>query len=293
MSYAQSADGTRLYYEEAGTGTPIVFVHEFGGTYRSWEPQMRAFSRHHRCITFAARGYPPSDVPDDVDRYSQAIAVDDIVAVIDAAGVERAHVVGLSMGGFATLHLGLDHPARALSLVVAGAGYGAEKQFEDYFRNVSLEVARQFETQGSAQFATTYSLGASRVQFQNKDPRGWREFADLLGRHSSTGAANTMRGVQARRPSIYDLEARLRAMHVPTLIVVGDEDDHCLQPGIFMKKTIPASGLLVLPKTGHTLNLEEPEHFNRFVREFIAHVEAGRWLPRDPRAVPAQIMKTA
>jgi pimeloyl-ACP methyl ester carboxylesterase len=292
MSYAQSADGTRLYYEEAGAGTPIVFVHEFGGTYRSWEPQMRAFARAHRCIMFAARGYPPSDVPDDVDRYSQAIAVDDIVAVMDAANVERAHVVGLSMGGFAALHLGLDHPARALSLVVAGAGYGAEKQFEDYFRNVSLEVARQFETQGSAQFAKTYSLGASRVQFQNKDPRGWREFADLLGRHSAVGAANTMRGVQARRPSIYDLESRLRAMNVPTLIVVGDEDDHCLQPGIFMKKTIPASGLLVLPKTGHTLNLEEPEHFNRFVGQFIAQVEAGRWLPRDPRAVPAQIMKT-
>ena len=120
---------------------------------------------------------------------------------------------------------------------------------------MSLEVARQFETQGSAQFAKTYSLGASRVQFQNKDPRGWREFADLLGRHSAVGAANTMRGVQARRPSIYDLESRLRAMNVPTLIVVGDEDDHCLQPGIFMKKTIPASGLLVLPKTGHTRQL--------------------------------------
>ncbi|HEY3583046.1 MAG TPA: alpha/beta hydrolase, partial [Casimicrobiaceae bacterium] len=97
MSYAQGVDGTRLYYEEAGTGTPIVFVHEFGGTYRSWEPQMRAVARAHRCIAFAARGYPPSDVPDDVDRYSQAIAVDDIVAVMDAANVERAHVVGLSM----------------------------------------------------------------------------------------------------------------------------------------------------------------------------------------------------
>ena len=292
MAYARSADGTRLYYEAAGSGTPIVFVHEFGGGYASWEPQMRAFSRRHRCITFAARGYPPSDVPGDVDKYSQALAVEDIVAVLDAAGVARAHVVGLSMGGFAALHLGLEHPARAWSLVVAGAGYGAEKQFEQYFRDVSLEVARQFETQGSEQFAKTYSQGASRVQFQNKDPRGWREFADVLGRHSAIGAANTMRGVQARRPSIYDLEPRLRAMAAPTLIVVGDEDDHCLQPGIFMKKTIPASGLLVLPKTGHTLNLEEPEHFNRFVGEFIGQVEAARWLPRDPRATPAQIMKT-
>jgi pimeloyl-ACP methyl ester carboxylesterase len=292
MSYAQGPGGVRLYYEEAGEGSPIVFVHEFGGTYRSWEPQLRAFARRHRCITFAARGYPPSDVPASVDAYSQALAVQDIAAVMDAAGIERAHVVGLSMGGFAALHFGLDFPARARSLVVAGAGYGAEKQYEMYFRDVSLEVAKQFEEQGSAQFAKTYSLGASRVQFQNKDPRGWREFADLLGQHSSIGAANTMRGVQARRPSIYDLEDRLRAMPVPVLVVVGDEDDHCLQPGIFMKKTIPAAGLLVLPKTGHTLNLEEPDHFNRFVGDFIAQVEAGRWPPRDPRATPAQIMKT-
>ena len=292
MGYARSSDGTRLYYEEAGSGTPIVFVHEFGGTYGSWEPQMRAFSRSHRCLTFAARGYPPSDVPQSVEHYSQALAVQDIVAVMDDAGIDRAHVVGLSMGGFAALHLGLEHPARTRSLVVAGAGYGAEKQYEAYFRDVSLEVARQFEAQGSEQFARTYALGASRVQFQNKDPRGWREFADLLGRHSALGAANTMRGVQARRPSIYDLEDRLRAMTVPTLVVVGDEDDHCLQPGIFMKKTIPACGLLILPKTGHTLNLEEPAHFNRFVDEFVTLVEAGRWLPRDPRATPAQIMKT-
>ncbi len=291
--YAKTDDGIKLYYEEAGSGTPVVFVHEFGGDHRSWEPQMRSFSRRHRCITFAARGYPPSDVPASLEAYSQRRAVDDIVAVMDAAKIDRAHVVGLSMGGFATLHLGLEYPQRALSLVVAGAGYGAEKQHEAYFREVSLEVARQFETQGSELFAKTYALGASRVQFQNKDPRGWQEFAAMLGQHAAPGSANTMRGVQARRPSIYDLEDRLELMQVPTLVVVGDEDDHCLQPGIFLKKTVPACGLLVLPKTGHTLNLEEPDHFNRFVAEFIDTVEAGRWLPRDPRAMPQQIMKTS
>lgn len=293
MPYATTDDGVRLYYEEAGQGTPIVFVHEFGGTLQSWEPQLRHFARRHRCIAYAARGYPPSDVPDDVERYTQARAARDIAAVLDAAGIERAHVVGLSMGGFAALHFGLDFAARATSLVVAGAGYGAEKQFESYFREVSLEVAAQFERQGSEQFAKTYSLGASRVQFQNKDPRGWREFAELLGRHSEVGAASTMRGVQARRPSLYDLEARLRTMDVPTLVMVGDEDDHCLQPGIYLKRVIPACGLLVLPKTGHTINLEEAALFNQLVGEFIATVEAGRWLPRDPRATPAQIMKTS
>jgi pimeloyl-ACP methyl ester carboxylesterase len=293
MAYAKTDDGVKLYYEESGSGTPIVFVHEFGGNYRSWEPQMRHFSRQHRCITFAARGYPPSDVPPSPDSYSQVRAVGDILAVMDAASVGKAHIVGLSMGGFAALHFGLEHPGRALSLVIAGAGYGAEKQYEAYFREVSLDVARQFETQGSETFAKTYSLGASRVQFQNKDPRGWQEFATMLGQHSALGAANTMRGVQMRRPSIYDLEDRLKRMTVPSLVVVGDEDDHCLQPGVFMKKTIPACGLLVLPKTGHTLNLEEPGYFNRFVADFIGLVESGHWSPRDPRAMPHQIMKTS
>jgi pimeloyl-ACP methyl ester carboxylesterase len=293
MSWAKTQDGVKLHYEEAGTGTPIVFVHEFGGDWRSWEPQMRHFSRRHRCFTFSSRGYAPSEVPESVASYSQRLAVDDILAVMDAADIAKAHVVGLSMGGFAALHFGLVAPERALSLTVAGAGYGAEKQFESYFRQVSLEVARQFEAQGSGQFAPTYSLGASRVQFQNKDPRGWAEFAQQLGEHDAKGSANTMRGVQAGRPSIYDLEEQLRQMMVPTLVIVGDEDDHCIQPGVFLKKTVPACGLVVLPKTGHTVNLEEPQRFNDFVGEFIATVEAGRWSVRDPRAVPAEIMKTS
>ncbi|BCQ26754.1 alpha/beta fold hydrolase [Caballeronia sp. NK8] len=293
MPYLTTSDDVKLYYEEAGVGTPVVFVHEFGGDLRSWEPQMRYFSRRYRCIAFAARGYAPSDVPDDIEQYSQAIAARDIRDVLDALDIDRAHIVGLSMGGFATLHFGLDYADRARSLVVAGAGYGAEKEFEDTFRDVSLEVAKQFEAQGAEQFAKTYSLAASRIAFQVKDPRGWLEFATMLGEHSARGSALTMRGVQARRPSIYDLETRLKAMTVPTLVVVGDEDDHCLQPGIYLKRTVPASGLVVMPKTGHTLNLEEPALFNQHVADFLAMVEQNRWLPRDPRAVPAQIMKTS
>lgn len=286
-------DNVRLYFEEAGSGTPIVFVHEFGGDWRSWEPQIRHFARRHRCLTYSARGFAPSDIPKSVDAYSQRQAALDILTVMDAAGMDRAHIVGLSMGGFATLHFGLIAPERALSLTIAGAGYGAEKEHEDHFRDLSREVARQFEMLGSKAFAITYASGASRVQLQNKDPRGWTEFATQLGEHDSLGCANTMRGVQALRPSIYDLEAQLRTLTVPTLIMVGDEDDHCVQPGIFMKKTIPASGLVVMPKTGHTLNLEEPERFNNHVEEFISMVQAGRWLPRDPRAVGAEIMKAS
>ncbi|MBR0642333.1 alpha/beta fold hydrolase [Plastoroseomonas hellenica] len=292
MPRVTTPDGIALHYEEAGAGTPILFIHEFGGNHESWEPQLRFFSRRHRCITYAARGYPPSDVPEDVEQYSQAIAVADAVAVLDGLGIAKAHIVGLSMGGFATVHFGLRHPDRALSLTVAGAGYGCEKQYEEYFRGVSLEVAERFATEGARAFAPVYAEGASRVQFQNKDPRGWREFADRLATHSDIGAALTMRGVQARRPSFWDLEEELKQMPVPTLVVVGDEDDHCLLPGIFLKKTIPACGLSVFPKTGHTLNLEEPAWFNGLLAEFIAQVEAGAWTPRDPRALPGQIMRT-
>jgi pimeloyl-ACP methyl ester carboxylesterase len=292
MSFAKTSDGISLFYESAGSGTPIVFVHEFGGSHWSWEPQLNFFARRHRCITFAARGYPPSDIPESVDAYSQPRAADDIVDVLSAAGIDKAHVVGLSMGGFASLHAALRHPHRVLSVVVAGTGYGAEKAHEDYFKGVSEQVAKNFQELGAKSFAPIYAEGASRVQFQEKDPRGWRLFADRLAEHNSRGVANTMRGVQMRRPSLYDLEAELRALETPVLVMAGDEDDHCIQPGLFLKRTIARSGLAVFPKSGHTLNLEEPELFNRLVSEFIAQVAAGRWGPRDPRANPAQVMRT-
>jgi len=289
--HVAARDGTRLHVETAGElGEPILFVHEFGGNHDAWEPQVRAFSRTNRCITYAARGYAPSDIPEDPDAYSQAIAVSDAIDVLDALGIRKAHVVGLSMGGFTALYVGLDHPDRARSLLVAGAGYGCEKGREEYFREVSLEVARKFEADPSG-FSKIYALGASRVQFQNKDPRGWAAFADRLSRHSAIGAANTMRGVQARRPAFWQLEDRLREMRVPTLVMVGDEDDHCLQPGLYLKRMLPAAGLSILPKTGHTLNLEEPELFNDQLARFLAQVSAGSWGRRDPRADREQVMR--
>jgi pimeloyl-ACP methyl ester carboxylesterase len=292
MAIANTTDGVRLYYETAGHGTPIVFVHEFGGNYWSWEPQMNFFARRHLCLAYAARGYPPSDVPEEVEAYSQARATDDIIDVMDAAGLKRAHLVGLSMGGFAVLHAGICYPDRVLSVTAAGAGYGAEKKFEEYFRSVSAEVAKKFEGLGSETFGPIYAAGASRVQFQNKDPLGWQLFAERLRKHSARGAANTMRGVQMRRPSLYDLKDRLSSMDAPVLVMTGDEDDHCMQPGAYLKRTVPRCGLAVFPKSGHTLNLEEPALFNRLLAEFVAQVEAGRWDVRDPRANPQQIMRT-
>ncbi len=185
MAMTAESAGARLYWEADGSGTPIVFVHEFGDDHRSWEPQVRFFARRHRCISFAARGFPPSDVPAGVDSYSQRQAVADILAVMDAAQVATAHVVGCSMGGFAALHLALQHPERMLSLVAAGVGYGAEKAQEPYFREISVAVARNFRELGAAAFAPVYGSGASRVQFANKDPLGWRAFIERLAAHSA------------------------------------------------------------------------------------------------------------
>ena len=276
-------DGTSLYYEETGTGTPVVFVHEFAGDSRSWEPQIRNLLRRYRCVTYCARGYPPSDVPDDPAAYSQDRARDDVLAVLDALAIERAHVVGLSMGGFATLHFGLAYPHRALSLTLAGVGYGAEPDQRDRFRQEADASATFLRTRGMEAFAESYSVGPTRVQFQNKDPRGWREFADMLGEHSASGSAQTQQGVQKERPSLYDLAGRMKRLTVPTLILAGDEDWPCLMPGVFMKRTIPSAALVVVPNSGHTVNLEEPGAFNAALADFFALVDAGRWPMRDPR----------
>ena len=241
MPHLTTDDGVKLYYEETGKGIPIVFIHEFAGDVRSWEQQVRHFSKYYRCITFNARGYPPSDVPKDQEKYSQERARDDIRAVLDALKIDKAHIVGLSMGGFAALHFGFTYGDRARSIVVAGCGYGAAPGERAKFAEEAEASAKRFEELTMKKAAEGYALGPTRVQHQNKDPRGWREFADQLAEHSTEGAAFTMRGVQKRRPSLFDLVDKMKTITVPTLIMTGDEDWPCLEPGILMKKNIPTA----------------------------------------------------
>jgi pimeloyl-ACP methyl ester carboxylesterase len=272
--------GVKLFYEETGQGAPLIFVHEFAGDYQSWHLQVRFFARRYRTIAYNARGYPPSDVPDKPEAYSQAQAAEDILGVLDHLKIPKAHVCGLSMGGYAVLHFGLRHPDRALSLTVAGAGYGSVPGERERFRKDVDETARRFDTEGMVGVASFYTKGPTRVQFMDKDPKGWQEFYDQFVAQSAKGHALTMRGVQMSRPSIFELEAAMERLEVPTLIVTGDEDEPCLEPAIFMKRKIPTSGLAVLPKTGHAANLEEPDAFNRAVLDFLTAVDAGRWTRR-------------
>jgi pimeloyl-ACP methyl ester carboxylesterase len=289
MPTATTDDGIRLHYEESGHGTPLIFVHEFAGDHRSYEAQLRHFGRRHHAVAFNARGYPPSDVPDDVASYSQARAADDILAVLDHLGAPKAHVAGISMGAFATLHFGLRHPDRALSLCLGGCGYGAEPERQDLFRAEADATADILRRDGMAAFAERYAYAPTRVQFENKDPRGHGEFKRMLAEHSALGSANTQAGVQKGRPSLYDLTDALARISVPTLIIAGDEDWPCLAPSLMLKQVIPSAALAVLPNTGHALSVEEPDAYNRLLDAFLAQVESGRWPMRDPRAISTSI----
>ncbi|MGH8634103.1 MAG: alpha/beta fold hydrolase [Burkholderiales bacterium] len=283
MPYASSG-GVRLYYEEAGKGMPILFVHEFSGDFRSWEAQMRHFSRRYRCVAFNARGYPPSDVPRAASKYSHTLATDDISSLMRRLGIGRAHVVGCSMGAYSTLLFGLRYPRRALSLTVVGAGAGADPARRAEFLKSSAASARRFEEGGLTAAMKPYRNAANRVQLERKDPRAWREFFKRFSERSAIGHANTIRGVQMRRPPLQGMGSRLARLVTPLLVVVGDEDESSLDTGLFLKRVCPAARLAIVPSTGHVVNVEEPDTFNRITGDFLSLVDSGRWRPRDPRS---------
>jgi pimeloyl-ACP methyl ester carboxylesterase len=279
-----AAEGGRLYYEETGAGYPLVFVHEFAADHREWEGQVRRFSRQYRCIAFAARGYPPSDVPLEGSLYEYRHQVEAIAAILRHLGIAKAHVVGLSMGAYAALHFGLLHGDKASALVIAGCGSGSPPSVHAQFCVESEAMAARFEAEGMERVAPDYALGATRVQLQNKDRRSWDEFGRHLAQHSGKGSALTMRNFQARRPSLHDFERDFAALDVPVLLVCGDEDEPCLETNLFLKRAIPRAGLYVVPNTGHAVNLEEPGLFNDAVAAFLASAERGTWPRRDPRS---------
>jgi pimeloyl-ACP methyl ester carboxylesterase len=284
MPFAVTDDNVKLYYEETGEGTPILFIHEFADDLRSWDAQMSYFGRNYRCIAYNARGYPPSDVPDTPKQYSQLRAAEDARDVLRHLGIEKAHIVGLSMGGFAALHFGLNFPEMSRSLVVAGCGYGAGGD-RDQWRKETAEIAAIFLEKGMEAVGEFYTLGPTRVQFQNKDPRGHAAFVGRWNEHSALGAANTFIGVQGERPSLYDLQEEMAALDVPTYIMTGDEDEPCLDPNVMMKRTIKSSWLAVMPTCGHAINLEAPDLFNGLVQEFLVAADSGHFQSRDPRSI--------
>ena len=284
MPHITARDGTRLYYEEAGSGSPVIFIHEYAGDYRTWEMQMRFFSRAHRCITYSQRGYPPSDVPSVSAKYSQDIARDDVVAIMDALEVDKAHVVGHSMGAYTALHVGIRVPARCISVVAAGCGWGStpDAKKREEMKALAAETGKMFVEEGIASAAAKYADAPMRQAQKNKDPRGYAEFARMLSEHSAEGHAQIMFNLQLKRPTLWEMETALKKFAVPLLIIVGDEDEPCIDGSVFLKRTVPTAGLLMIPRTGHNVPTEEPAAFNAALADLFAAAEAGRWLAHKP-----------
>jgi pimeloyl-ACP methyl ester carboxylesterase len=279
MPYIQS-DGACLYYEEAGSGVPIVFLHEFSGDLWSWEKQIQHFSRRYHCIAFNARGYPPSDVPTQLSRYSHQLAVDDVAVVMRHLKVRRAHIVGCSMGSRTTLDFGLTYPRMALSLTMIGIGSGGDPRNQAAFKRDAEARARLYEQGGLQEVLKGLRKAPNRMQLKQKNPRAWEEFEQRFLKHSAQGCANITRRVMAKRVSLYGMEKPLRAMKVPSLVIVGDEDPGAIDSGLFMKRVSPAVRLALAPATGHLVNLEEPDLMHRLTEDFFSLVEAGKWRPR-------------
>lgn len=269
------ASGIRLYVEDVGHGYPIVFVHELAADCREWEGQLRYFSRNFRCVAFNARGYKPSDVPMEREKYGYEFAVDDIAAVMDGLGIAKAHIVGLSMGAYATLCFGLRYPERASALVVAGVGSGSPAGEHESFvaeHQAMADAVRRGGPEGVARLAARIGGIPTRIRLQHKDPLGWQSFMTHLAEHDAVGMANTMEMFQGGRPSLEDFREALSRLEVPLLLAVGDEDFPCLETNLFLKRTVPGARLWVMPNTGHSINLEEPVAFNTTVQSFFDDV---------------------
>ena len=280
MPHLTMKDGVKLYYEEAGRGTPIIFVHEYAADYRTWEPQLRHFSRSHRCITYSQRGYPPSDIPERPEMYSQDIARDDVIGVMDQLKVDKAHVVGHSMGAYTALHVGMNFPARCLSVTAAGCGWGSTPDVaqRDAMKALAADTGKMFMDEGIVSAAAKYADAPMRQTHKYKDPRGWAEFAKMLSEHSAIGHALTMHNLQLKRPTLWEMEERLKGFSVPLLVVVGDEDFPCLDGSLFLKRIVPTAALMVVPRSGHTITSEEPAIFNAALADLFSATESGTWM---------------
>jgi pimeloyl-ACP methyl ester carboxylesterase len=207
-----------------------------------------------------------------------------VIAVMDALAIKKAHIVGHSMGAYTALHVGIHHPGRCYSVTAAGCGWGSlpDPAARAEMRKVAAETAKMFTDKGMAEAAVIYGDGQMRQAHKNKDPRGYAEFVQMLSEHSAEGHSLTMAMLQARRPSLWDMEADLKKFSVPLLVIAGDEDDPCLEGSVFLKRLAPTAALLVIPRSGHNVNTEEPALFNAALSELFAAAEAGRWLAHKP-----------
>jgi pimeloyl-ACP methyl ester carboxylesterase len=270
-----SANGVNLCYEETGEGTPLVWVHEFGGDRRSWEPQVRYFSRLYRVITYNQRGYAPSTIPSAPSDYSQDLLVEDLRELLSHLAIGPVHLGGCSMGANVARDFAIAHPDMTRSLILLGAGAGSVDR--EQFLHDEEAIATSLERDGITSLVRHFETAPNRASFKRKDPRGFAEFLRYVAEHDARACAHLAREVLMKRKTVPQREAQLKALRVPTLIMVGDQDIPSIEPSVTMREWIPHAGLFVIPRCGHIANLEEPALFNSQAAKFLAAVEAGRW----------------
>ena len=200
---------------------------------------------------------------------------------MDALKIDKAHVVGHSMGAATALHVGIHYPERCILGHRGGCGYGSARS-EDrrgIARRLARDRARCSPPNTMAVIAPVkYGDGPTRQAHKYKDPRGYAQFVKMLSEHSPLGHSLTMAHLQAKRPTLWDMEADLKKFKPPLLVLVGDEDDWCLDASVFLRRTAPTAGLMVVPRTGHTLTSEEPEKFNAALDDLFAECRSGTWI---------------
>jgi len=264
MPHLTTDDKVKLYYEETGTGTPVVFVHEFAGDVRSWEPQLRELGRTYRCIAYNARGYPPSDVPGEVQFYSQERARDDIRAVLDALKIDKAHVVGHSMGGWILTLLCYESPNRVRKAVNVAGGGTAIRPLQNMveFKVPAPDQIRQHYARLAAASGGVLEVEDLAAPYIAK--------RDLPGH--AEGFAKVMRHMtNPLTRQRYNTLRRLPFITVPTLVVWGREDpvNSLEEVGMPTANGIPGAKLIVYDNTGHSVPWEQPERFSRDVLAFL------------------------
>jgi len=283
-------DGVSLHYLDEGCepegqeDRAILFLHEFGGDARSWKAQSAFFSQHpshpRRCLILSARGYPPSDVPEQANAYGWQINLADAIGLIQHLGLKKIDVIGLSMGAYIALMMMLEAPELLSSAVLASVGSGGHPPTRDAFIADAYASADAIRTSGEMP-ATGMAMAPNRIQLLHKNKAAWQEFRDHLGEHPPIGAAHTLAEVQAKRPGLHDFKDQLNACQIPCLILLGDEDEPCLDASLWLKRQMPLSGLNVYNRSGHLLNLEDPDRFNQAIMEFYTSLDEGRWHKRD------------
>jgi len=245
-------DGTTLYFELHGQGPVVLLTHGYAATSRMWQPQIEALSKEYRLVVWDLRGHGESGSPQDPQLYSVARAIDDMGALLDEVGADRAVIAGHSLGGYLSLSFRLEHPERVRALMLFNTGPGFKKEApRENWNEMARKRADQLDARGLE------ALGSG---------------AELLGNnhHSAQGLANAGRVMLAQRDArVID---SLPGIDVPSLVLVGERDRMFLAGTAYMAAKIPGAHKVVVPGAGHAANLHKPDDFNRAVLEFLAPI---------------------